>query len=109
LRGAYAARGEAAAPWQSAATARAVLPLAPHDARRIAESDDLARKELESLASVQPVALLARQLRIRGTSCRFSISVSASVASSGPDRARHFGLVVDDKQATREALDAAGV
>jgi lactoylglutathione lyase len=25
-----------------------------------------------------------------------------------PDRARHFGLVVDDKQATREALDAAG-
>jgi lactoylglutathione lyase len=26
-----------------------------------------------------------------------------------PDRARHFGLVVDDKQATREALDAAGV
>jgi len=26
-----------------------------------------------------------------------------------PDRARHFGLVVDDKQATREALEAAGV
>jgi lactoylglutathione lyase len=26
-----------------------------------------------------------------------------------PDRHRHFGLVVDDKQATREALEAAGV
>jgi lactoylglutathione lyase len=29
--------------------------------------------------------------------------------SGPPDRARHFGLVVDDKQATREALEAAGV
>jgi lactoylglutathione lyase len=26
-----------------------------------------------------------------------------------PDRARHFGLVVDDKEATREALINAGV
>ncbi|MGE5433507.1 MAG: VOC family protein [Candidatus Doudnabacteria bacterium] len=26
-----------------------------------------------------------------------------------PDRARHFGLVVDDKEATRQALIAAGV
>ncbi len=26
-----------------------------------------------------------------------------------PDRARHFGLVVDDKEATRRALEAAGV
>jgi lactoylglutathione lyase len=26
-----------------------------------------------------------------------------------PDRARHFGLVVDDKQATRRALEEAGV
>jgi lactoylglutathione lyase len=26
-----------------------------------------------------------------------------------PDHHRHFGLVVDDKQATREALEAAGV
>jgi catechol 2,3-dioxygenase-like lactoylglutathione lyase family enzyme len=25
-----------------------------------------------------------------------------------PDRARHFGLVVDDKEATRRALEAAG-
>jgi lactoylglutathione lyase len=29
--------------------------------------------------------------------------------SGPPDRLRHFGLVVDDKQATREALEAAGV
>ena len=29
--------------------------------------------------------------------------------SQPPDRARHFGLVVDDKDATREALIAAGV
>jgi hypothetical protein len=29
---------------------------------------------------------------------------------SGPaDRARHFGLVVDDKEATRRALESAGV
>ncbi|MDQ2909409.1 MAG: VOC family protein [Actinomycetota bacterium] len=26
-----------------------------------------------------------------------------------PDQARHFGLVVDDRQATREALEAAGI
>jgi lactoylglutathione lyase len=29
--------------------------------------------------------------------------------SQPPDRARHFGLVVDDKEATRRALEAAGV
>jgi predicted enzyme related to lactoylglutathione lyase len=29
--------------------------------------------------------------------------------SHPPDRARHFGLVVDDKEATRSALEAAGV
>ena len=28
--------------------------------------------------------------------------------SQEPDRARHFGLVVDDKDATRRALEAAG-
>ena len=28
--------------------------------------------------------------------------------TQAPDDARHFGLVVDDKQATREALEAAG-
>jgi lactoylglutathione lyase len=28
--------------------------------------------------------------------------------SQSPDRARHFGLVVDDKEATRRALEAAG-
>jgi catechol 2,3-dioxygenase-like lactoylglutathione lyase family enzyme len=28
--------------------------------------------------------------------------------SQAPDDSRHFGLVVDDKQATREALEAAG-
>jgi hypothetical protein len=28
--------------------------------------------------------------------------------SQQPDTHRHFGLVVDDKQATREALEAAG-
>jgi lactoylglutathione lyase len=27
----------------------------------------------------------------------------------GPDRARHFGLVVDDKERVRQALQAAGV
>jgi lactoylglutathione lyase len=29
--------------------------------------------------------------------------------SGPPDRARHFGLVVEDKEATRQALEAAGV
>ena len=29
--------------------------------------------------------------------------------SGPPDRARHFGLVVDDKEATRRALESAGV
>jgi lactoylglutathione lyase len=28
--------------------------------------------------------------------------------SAGPDESRHFGLVVDDKEATRAALEAAG-
>jgi catechol 2,3-dioxygenase-like lactoylglutathione lyase family enzyme len=35
------------------------------------------------------------------------IALSAG-RSQPPDTARHFGLVVDDKQATREALEAAG-
>ena len=29
--------------------------------------------------------------------------------TGGPDAARHFGLVVDDKEAVREALEAAGI
>jgi catechol 2,3-dioxygenase-like lactoylglutathione lyase family enzyme len=29
--------------------------------------------------------------------------------TQSPDRARHFGLVVEDKEATRRALEAAGV
>jgi lactoylglutathione lyase len=29
--------------------------------------------------------------------------------TAGPDSARHFGLVVDDKEAVREALRAAGI
>jgi lactoylglutathione lyase len=29
--------------------------------------------------------------------------------SQAPDRARHFGLVVDDKEQTRRALEASGV
>jgi lactoylglutathione lyase len=29
--------------------------------------------------------------------------------TQSPDRHRHFGLVVDDKEATRKALEAAGV
>jgi lactoylglutathione lyase len=29
--------------------------------------------------------------------------------SASPDRARHFGLVVDDKEATRRTLEEAGV
>jgi lactoylglutathione lyase len=36
------------------------------------------------------------------------IALSAS-GSHADDRARHFGLVVDDKEATRAALRAAGV
>jgi catechol 2,3-dioxygenase-like lactoylglutathione lyase family enzyme len=33
----------------------------------------------------------------------------AAGRSQEPDRARHFGLVVDDKEAARRALEAAGV
>jgi catechol 2,3-dioxygenase-like lactoylglutathione lyase family enzyme len=29
--------------------------------------------------------------------------------TAGPDEARHFGLVVDDKEAVREAVKAAGI
>jgi catechol 2,3-dioxygenase-like lactoylglutathione lyase family enzyme len=29
--------------------------------------------------------------------------------SAGPDSSRHFGLVVDDKEAVREAVQAAGI
>jgi catechol 2,3-dioxygenase-like lactoylglutathione lyase family enzyme len=35
--------------------------------------------------------------------------VFAAPRSQGPDGARHFGLVVDDKEATRAALRDAGV
>ena len=33
----------------------------------------------------------------------------ASGRDGGPDRARHFGLVVDDKEGARQALQEAGV
>jgi catechol 2,3-dioxygenase-like lactoylglutathione lyase family enzyme len=36
------------------------------------------------------------------------IALSAG-RTAGPDSARHFGLVVDDKEAVREALAAAGI
>jgi lactoylglutathione lyase len=53
-------------------------------------------------------------LRGRGPSMAFIdmgdqfIALAAS-GSHANDRARHFGLVVDDKEATRAALQAAGV
>jgi predicted enzyme related to lactoylglutathione lyase len=37
------------------------------------------------------------------------IALMESRRSGPPDRARHFGLVVDDKEATRRALESAGV
>ena len=37
------------------------------------------------------------------------LALMQAPAEGGPDRARHFGLVVDDKDATRRALEAAGV
>ena len=37
------------------------------------------------------------------------IALTAGSARGPPDQARHFGLVVDDKEATRRALEAADV
>jgi catechol 2,3-dioxygenase-like lactoylglutathione lyase family enzyme len=37
------------------------------------------------------------------------IALAEGPGSGGPDARRHFGLVVDDKQAAREALERAGV
>jgi catechol 2,3-dioxygenase-like lactoylglutathione lyase family enzyme len=55
-------------------------------------------------------------LELRGRSARMAfidIGDQFIALSEGrtqpPDRQRHFGLVVDDKEATRQALEAAGV
>jgi catechol 2,3-dioxygenase-like lactoylglutathione lyase family enzyme len=55
-------------------------------------------------------------LELRGRSARMAfidIGDQFIALSEGrtqtPDRHRHFGLVVDDKEATRQALEAAGV
>ena len=54
------------------------------------------------------------ELRGRGTSMAFIDMGDQFIALSrgregGPDRARHFGLVVADKEAVRRALQEAGV
>jgi catechol 2,3-dioxygenase-like lactoylglutathione lyase family enzyme len=56
------------------------------------------------------------ELRLRGRSARMAFIdigdqfLALMKARSGPpDGDRHFGLVVDDKEATRQALIAAGV
>ena len=56
------------------------------------------------------------ELELRGRSGRMAfidmgdqfIAISEG-RTQPPDRHRHFGLVVDDKEATRRALEAAGV
>ena len=55
-------------------------------------------------------------LELRGRSARMAfIDIGdqfialAEGRTQPPDRHRHFGLVVDDKEATRKALEAAGV
>jgi lactoylglutathione lyase len=55
-------------------------------------------------------------LELRGRSARMAfidIGDQFIAFSEGrtqaPDRSRHFGLVVDDKEATRQALEAAGI
>jgi len=55
-------------------------------------------------------------LELRGRSARMAfidigdqfIALSEG-RTQAPDRSRHFGLVVDDKEATRQALEAAGI
>jgi lactoylglutathione lyase len=56
------------------------------------------------------------ELELRGRSSRMAFIdmgdqfiALAEGRTQPPDRHRHFGLVVDDKEATREALEAAGV
>jgi lactoylglutathione lyase len=55
-------------------------------------------------------------LELRGRSARMAFIdmgdqfiALAEGRTQPPDRHRHFGLVVDDKEATRRALEAAGV
>jgi catechol 2,3-dioxygenase-like lactoylglutathione lyase family enzyme len=55
-------------------------------------------------------------LELRGRSSRMAFIemgdqfiALAEGRTQPPDRHRHFGLVVDDKEATRKALEAAGV
>jgi lactoylglutathione lyase len=59
-------------------------------------------------------ALFEIRLRGRGTDAAFIDIGDQFLAlmtgrSEGSDRARHFGLVVDDKETVRRALEAAGV
>jgi lactoylglutathione lyase len=72
--------------------------------------------EVESIADALEFYGRIFDLELRGRSPRMAfidlgdqfIALSAG-RTQPPDRHRHLGLVVDDKEATREALVAAGV
>jgi len=59
-------------------------------------------------------ALFALELRGRSAHMAFidlgdQFVALAAAGGQGPDRERHFGLVVDDKEAVRRALGEAGI
>jgi len=72
--------------------------------------------EVESVDDAHVFYSLIFDLELRGRSSRMAfIDIGdqfialAEGRTQPPDRHRHFGLVVDDKEATRKALEAAGV
>ena len=66
-------------------------------------------KALEFYGSIFEITLRGRSDRMAFIDMGDQFIALSSGRSAGPDESRHFGLVVDDKEAVREALSRAGV
>ena len=64
---------------------------------------------LEFYGSIFEITLRGREPGMAFLDMGDQFIALSSGRSAGPDESRHFGLVVDDKEAVREALSGAGV
>jgi catechol 2,3-dioxygenase-like lactoylglutathione lyase family enzyme len=76
-----------------------------HVALEVESIDDA----LEFYGRIFDVELRGRSPRMAFIDMGDQFIALAEGRTQPPDRQRHFGLVVDDKEATRRALEAAGV
>jgi lactoylglutathione lyase len=75
-----------------------------HVALEVGSVDDA----LEFYGRIFDLGLLERSPRMAFIDMGDQFIALAEGRTQPPDRQRHFGLVVDDKEATRQALEAAG-